>query len=52
MKTFKLLLHVLFGMGHFLVAFLFLLSAFSDRISPENTWFSPISDWHSLYSWC
>lgn len=36
MKTFKLLLHVLFGMGHFLVAFLFLLSAFSDRISPEK----------------
>ena len=52
MKTFKLLLHVLFGMGHFLVAFLFLLSAFPTASRQKNTWFSPISDWHSLYSWC
>ena len=36
MKTFKLLLHVLFAIGHVLVVLLFLVSAFSDRISPEK----------------
>lgn len=36
MKTFKLLLHILFTIANVLVVVLFLVSAFSDRISPEK----------------